>query len=514
MTGPDDTAWRQDVEQRTPVGADSPGGHGPAAAGAPPPADEASALFGRGLLYVAVLSLQFLAAIVVSPVLAHLLPPTEFGQLASAIALHQVLVVLAVLGIDQALVLFRAESGDDRSARLLIPIGLVLACVTTLIATATAPLWSRQLGFPGPSGIVSLTIAWTTPAAGTLLVSALLLSQDRLKAFTVVSLIAGVGGQVVGLTVLAAGGARSAEVYAVGNLSALVAALLLGLVLARPQWRGVVHGALARRALRLGGPLMVGSLAVFVLNAGDRLVIQRLLGAPEAGRYQIAYTVGNVAVLLLGMVSAAWGPQISAVRDDAARWALIGTARDRLLTLMTPIILGITLAAPVVLEVVAPASFKPRTLLLVVYLVALAGFPVLVGNASARELLVLERSRALAGSAMTAAVVNVGLNIVLVPHWGLAGAAAATLAAFVIQSVLHRLSLPSTVVWPRTPLPIMLAGAGAAVLSLATLALPQTPAWNGARFGLAVSCLPWLLYQLRRAQSPGAPALAGSPAVR
>jgi O-antigen/teichoic acid export membrane protein len=115
---------------------------------------------------------------------------------------------------------------------------------------------------------------------------------------------------------------------------------------------------------------------------------------------------------------------------------------------------------------------------------------------------------------MTAAVVNVGLNIVLVPHWGLAGAAAATLAAFVIQSVLHRLSLPSTVVWPRTPLPIMLAGAGAAVLSLATLALPQTPAWNGARFGLAVSCLPWLLYQLRRAQSPGAPALAGSPAVR
>ena len=65
----------------------------------------------RGLLYVVVWSLQIVSGSLVSPVLAHLMGPAEFGQLASAIALHQVLIVLAVLGIDQALILQRAEAG-------------------------------------------------------------------------------------------------------------------------------------------------------------------------------------------------------------------------------------------------------------------------------------------------------------------------------------------------------------------------------------------------------------------
>ena len=94
---------------------------------APAPAETRKAgglsdLFGRGLLYVVVWSLQIVSATLVSPVLAYLLGPSEFGQLASAIALHQVLIILAVLGLDEALVQQRAEDGDDRTARGLVTV--------------------------------------------------------------------------------------------------------------------------------------------------------------------------------------------------------------------------------------------------------------------------------------------------------------------------------------------------------------------------------------------------------
>ena len=46
-----------------------------------------SVLFGRGLLYVVVWSMQLVVSSLISPVLAHLMPPAEFGVLASAIAL-------------------------------------------------------------------------------------------------------------------------------------------------------------------------------------------------------------------------------------------------------------------------------------------------------------------------------------------------------------------------------------------------------------------------------------------
>jgi len=78
-----------------PAGTNTPGPSPVGGTGSSRPA--ARGLFGRSLLYVVVLSLQTVVAGVVSPVLAYLLGPTQFGSLAAAIALHQALIVLTVV---------------------------------------------------------------------------------------------------------------------------------------------------------------------------------------------------------------------------------------------------------------------------------------------------------------------------------------------------------------------------------------------------------------------------------
>ena len=490
-----------------------------APAGEPADRDDAgsgSALFGRGLSYVAVWSLQLLSSLLVFPVLAHLLEPAEFGRLASAIALHQVLVVLAVVGLDQVLVVLRAELGSDRPARSLVALGLATACALTAAAAVTAPLWSGYLGFTGSTRVLVLAIAWTPPAAALQLVAVLLLAQDRLRAYTLMSVLTGVGGQLTGVVVLGVTGSRLASSYAIGNLVALLVALAVGVVLVRPRWHRGPDRGLARRAFTLGVPLMVGALAIYVLNAGDRLVVQRVLGPAEAGRYQIAYTIGNLAVMLLSVTSGAWAPRISAVRDEAARWVLIGVARDGLLRLLAPVVLGMTLGAPLLLLVIAPASYAPTELLPVVFLVVLAAFPVLAGVASGRALISLQRTGAVAVAAVVAAVLNVALNLLLVPLWGLAGAAAATVVAFTVQAGVQHRALSRYATLPRVRPAVWSPAAVAVVVGLGTLPLPSTPGWVAGRVAAGLLCLPWLLVELQRLRragdAPGSSAAAG-PAV-
>ena len=477
--------------------------------GAPPgalPAAEGDghALFGRGMLYVAVWSLQLVSAVLAYPILAHLMPPGEFGQMAAAASLSQVLVAVAMVGIDQAVILIRAETGSDLPARSLIGFGLALATVITAVLASTAPLWSPQLGFPGATPLVLLTLGWTVPAVGVLLASVMLLSQDRLKAFSLVNVLYGVGGQAVGMAMLLTTGSRTAATYAVGNLVALTATMVLGFALVRPRWRSITDVALAGRALRLGMPLMISSLAVYVLNAGDRLVIQRMIGSAEAGRYQIAYNVGAVAIILLGLASQAWAPHIAAVRDEARRWALIAHTRDALLRLMIPVIIGLTLGAPLGLMIAAPASFRPEELLVVTFLVAASGFPVLIGNATARALITLERTSGLAVAALAAAATNIALNVALIPVWGLAGSALATLVAFTVQTLLHRAALPRRIAWPGVPWRLAAAGCAACAAAAVTVLLPQDPVWNAGRFLIALACLPWFLRTLRAARAGAA----------
>ena len=47
---------------------------------------QASDLFGRGMLYVVIWSMQMIAAVVVSPVLAYTLPVAGFGSLSAPAA--------------------------------------------------------------------------------------------------------------------------------------------------------------------------------------------------------------------------------------------------------------------------------------------------------------------------------------------------------------------------------------------------------------------------------------------
>jgi O-antigen/teichoic acid export membrane protein len=465
---------------------------------APAPPEEDSApfmagLFGRGLLYVAVTSLPLVTATVVSPVLAHLLGPEQFGLLASAIALHQVLMAIAVVGVDQALILVRAESGGDRGPRVLITAGTVLALALTLLAASTVGLWNGLLGFGSANALATATVWWTVPTVFLQLGLALLMAQDRLRAYAVVSIMLTVGSQVIGLAFLLALDERASSVYAWGGLAGRVLAMAACLLVLRPRWFARGDRATIQGAFALGLPIALGALSSFVLNSGDRLVIQTLLGPAEAGRYQVAYTIGFEAITVFAYTGAAWAARFAEIREDSRRWHLLGQARDHLYELLAPSLLAVNLAAPLLLRIFAPESFRPTGLLTVVFLVSLAGVPQIAILGSTRALITQRRTKPIALAAGLAAVVNLGLNLLWVPLIGLEGAALATAVAFTVQAVVLRLAFRPLRAWPRTPPRIVvLLGATTAVSGVFSLA-PQTLGWIVVRTVLAVLAGLWVI---------------------
>ena len=456
-------------------------------------------LFGRGMLYVLIWSMQVVVATVVSPVLAYALGPSEFGSLASAIALYQVLITVALFGVDQALELQRVEDKTATAARGLLTVGILMAVVVTAIAAATAPLWAPALGFPSSGGLVMVTLLWTAPGAAVLMVLSLLQSEDRLGLFAFISCLSTVGGQLFGIALMMLLG-RSAIVYAWGGVISQGLAVVIGLIVAKPRIHGLVEFPIIQKALKLGTPLMLSGLSVFVLNAGDRFIIQRLLGSSEVGRYQVAFTIGYVMVLILSFTNRAWIPRLATITDNHERWAVIRESRDGIYRLLVPAVLGITLAAPLVLRVVAPASFQPGSLLIVVFLVAVSAFPVTASGASGRLFITLRKSRPLAISSAVAAVLMVGLDFVLIPWLGLAGAGIATILAFGAQVWVQTRSLPGDLAPERPPVKLILMCVAACAVAGGTIALPQTPVWNIGRVVVGLACLPWFISALRAAR--------------
>lgn len=462
-------------------------------------------LFGRGMLYVVIWSLQVVAATVISPILTYALGPHEFGSLASAIALYQVLIVLCVFGLDQALQLQRAEDQDNRAARGILFLGIILAVFTAVVAAVTAPLWATELGFPGPGGMVAITLMWTAPGAAVMMILGLLQSEDRLKAFATVSVISTVGSQVLGIALLPILG-RTAVNYALGGVVGQLIAVLIGLGLTRPSPGGLRQWDVSRRAFQIGFPLMLTGLSIFLLNAGDRFIIQRVLGTEEVGRFQLAYTLGYVVVLILSFTNRAWMPRLAAIEDPHERWSVIRVSRDGIYRLLIPATLGVALAAPLLLRVLAPPSFRQEDLSLIVFLVAVCAFPVTAVGASGRMLLTLRKSRVLSLAAVLAVAVKIGLNIALIPVIGTAGAAIGTFLAFSAQAVWQSACIPRGYADERPSVKLISQCLLACLVAGGSLFLPQTAPWIAARMAVAVVCLPWFLWRLRQLRLVDAPA--------
>lgn len=459
----------------------------------------ASVLFGRGLLYVVVWSMQLVVSSLVSPVLAHLMPVSEFGLLASAIALYQAIVVLAVAGLDQASVLQRAEDGNDRKARGLVAVGILLAAVVVAVALTTIPVWGDVAGFVGEHPILIVAVLWIFPAAVVQLTLAILVAQDRIRVFAVTSLLSSVGGSIIGLGLLVLVHA-DATTYAWGGVFAQGAAMVIGFIAVRPRFRGVLDRQTTARAFKLGIPIALGNLSYFVLNAGDRIIVQRLLGPEEVARYQIAYVVGSAVILLLTFTNGAWAPHFAALRDAVARRNLALHARDQLYMLLAPMLLAVTLVSPVALPILAPASYRVHELTVVVFVVALTAFPVIASGATGRLLLVERKGVAVGVIAAVAGAVNIGANLLLVPWLGITGAGVSTVFAYMVLAALQQAVLPDRREWRGPQLRTVLVLAGVVVVAGTSVLVPQDLPWNVVRVVGVVACLPWFVRRLRIAR--------------
>jgi O-antigen/teichoic acid export membrane protein len=460
-------------------------------------------LFGRDSLYMLTWVAQLLCAALLTPVITRVMGAAQFGGAAAATAVMQILFVVAGLGLSTAIQRQYAARGGPAQARTLLTLAIAAAFVVTVLVDATGELWSPYLGFGSYGGAVRLAVVWAGVSAVTYSALALLRSKDRLLAFSSVGLLQSVGAAAASL-VLVATVRPTATVFIFGQLLLQVLALAVAFVWVMPGRLRRSDAPLVRAALAYGLPLVPASLGTFVLGAADRFIVQAQLGPVEVARYQIAYNIGSIPLILVSILNAAWLPRIFALEDKRQRPAVLTASRDALYALLIPVVVGLSIGAPLMLRVWAPADYRPDELLLVTAFVIVAVLPYTAGTASTRALLAHGGTRWIAVATLAAGVANVGLNLLLVPAYGLTGAALSTfLAYFAFQRLLYS-RLPRAIAARPVSPRLLLALVAAGLAALLAAALPTSDGFLVVRSVAVLVTIAWFAWQVRSLATTGA----------
>jgi peptidoglycan/LPS O-acetylase OafA/YrhL/O-antigen/teichoic acid export membrane protein len=393
------------------------------------PAEALRRLFGRGSIYTLVLAIQMSVGLLVLPVVTRLLSPAAYGRVAAGLVVLLVISVVGAAGLPEAASrAYFTESDGHRAAHRLIVATLFIAVAVALVLELTGTEWAPLLGVRYP-GVLRLAV-WGGAAGSVMLgTQTLLRVMDRVWAFLSVSLLASVGGQGIGLGLTIA--FRTPTAYMAGLVIGTGLAVVLGLALTGALRCGVPKLRELQRGLRMGAPFVPHSLASYLVASADRVAILAVLGLAAAGRYQVAYAIGGIGIALAIALNQAWLPLLLGTAEER-RWEIL-TATSRSVHLIAAFVAAtIALSAPLALLVAVPGSYGRAALVPVSAIVAFSVLPYVTGATYSQVLFLTGKTRLFALAAPLAAVVNIALNIALLPVIGLVGAAVATVVAYAV----------------------------------------------------------------------------------
>lgn len=406
-----------------------------------------------------------LIGLLLLPVYTRLLTPADYGKLAIIALATTITTLLLESGQRSAFFRYYSQMGTEKERRRLT--GTVFIYLLVSAATLLSPLllFFDRIAAPFAQDLtmvplfriallstffdVASVIPFATFRAEQRAVRYAALSAMRFFISAVLNILAVVVLRwgVVGV------------IYANLTTSVLFFSLCIGLLLGKIEW--TVDRTFLTQTLRFGLPIVPAALAGWVLTFSDRFFLERFGNISQVGIYAVGYSVAASMNMMMGWVNNAWGPycfSIAAQRDAKEVYAKTLTYAMTLFTLAG---LGLSLFSREILSLLVAPSYSRAASIIPPVVLAYLFFEInyfiafgldLSGKTKYYPLIII-----------TAAVLNLSLNLILIPPFGMMGAAMATLLSYsalplIGYVVVHRL-YPVPYEWQRLLKLAMVSGA-------------------------------------------------------
>lgn len=399
-------------------------------------------VYGLGSGALAVLRLLLI------PMFTRLLSPAEFGVYTALYALISLLSFLCLLGLDEATSREYYDHGPQSSAlgsfvwnivtaviglAVLMGLGALGLAATDLLKPETATL-VRHYGLP------ILGIGLLTSLMG--LFNVLLVASQKATKYVTSQGIRMLAMVALTLALLAWTRLGVVAVLWGEGISLLFLLAWLGWEFSRSHgWPGAaafIGLPKAGATLRYALPFVLYSLTNWSLSASDRLILARFCSLDELGRYGLGYTLatGMNTIVLTG-VNMAYAPLfLRRAKEQEDHPALYARDLELYTVAVGYLTLGAMLLAPEVVRIIAPSRYQGAAPIMRVVVFAFLMLGMYLMNSL--PLVLHRKSSSIALGSFLAALVNAGLNVALVPRYGIITAAWTTVIGYLVMALFAR----------------------------------------------------------------------------
>jgi O-antigen/teichoic acid export membrane protein len=370
------------------------------------------------------------------PVYTRYLAPPDYGILGLANMASNLLFI--VLNFGQSTAFFRSyyDFDDEEGRKAVVTTSVILTLgicgpLCGLLILFAGPIADFVFGAPAYAGIFIVACLGSAANVFLRVPFAMMRAEEKATRYATLSAARGLTGMVLALILVvglgwgAAGVVWSQFASQFVFLVALLPAAVWGL-------RWTFTTPVAGQLLSFGSPYVFAGLSTFILNLSDRFFLKHYTSLSEVGIYSLACSFGEILVLLLAALRIAYSPFVYSNMKSPDAPRLYARVLTYYVTGMGFIALCVSLLAKETIAIMAAPSYHAAAT--VVPLLAVAQFFHGFSFMAPIGIAIQRRPIFRTVSVLIAAGINLGLNFLLIPKYGMMGAAWSTVVAFIVES--------------------------------------------------------------------------------
>jgi O-antigen/teichoic acid export membrane protein len=337
----------------------------------------------------------------------------------------------------------RAFKGDSKAASryystMLLGAGAIGILITLVFAFSIGRF--PKIVDPPLATVLSFASLLIVLRALQSILSSFLRIEERTKTYNVLGVVTK-AGMIAAVCALLPWMGATVKTYYAGTMvvELTIAAILIGSLTRRDLLSlGSFDSSLFRAGFAFGLPLIVQELAGIILDSGDRALVRAYLGANPLGLYSVAYGLASyVNNLLIIPLSLAILPIYMRLWNSEGREMTIqfvSVSFDAFLVAAFGLLAIASVSARDGVALMASAKYRGADALIPPLVAGLLVYAMQVFlNAG---LLIEKKTVTMAAVFAISALLNIGLNVILLPRVGLQGAAVATLISYLFCTAL------------------------------------------------------------------------------
>ncbi len=392
-----------------------------------------SLIYGSGNAVLRIL------ALLTAPIFTRIFVPAEYGIISLISSVISFLSLLLIFGMDNAIFVSYYQYKKERKE--IISSAFWFLALWGLFWAGTASIFSGNLStliFKTPIYKPLFLLTFTT-AYLTLLVNlakTVFRLEFKAKTFAIIA----------GLNALASTGLMILFVvyfkkgltgYFTGSLIGTFVTLLIALYLVRKNLKFKISWPRLKEMLAFGAMVVPASISFFVFDLSDRFFLNQYRTLDEIGLYSIGINIASLLIFFSYALGQAWSPQVMNIYFSSKKIFKQFVPRFFIYYLLFFFYLAVMLSvfSQEILRIFATEKFYGAAV--VIPSLAIAMVFSASNQVTSLGITLSKKTKYFAIYTALAALLNIGLNFLLIPRYGMVGAGWATASSYLFLTVAY-----------------------------------------------------------------------------